>query len=142
MIHKFCIETQSDWDEGIQYLLFAVRESKNESLGFSPFELMFCREVRGPLTALKDSWLSHEYSEPSVTVSQYFEKLKSILLKVHNIAMENLKVSQTKMKIKYDRKTKEILSLVTALWSSFPFLVIPLQQNTLVLISLNLKLTI
>ena len=85
---------------------FAVRESRNESLGFSPFELMFGREVRGPLSALKDSWLSHEHSEPSVTVSQYFEKLKSTLLKVHNIAMENLKVSQKKMKTKYDRKTK------------------------------------
>ena len=93
MIRKFCIETQSDWDEGIQYLLFAVRESKNESLGFSPFELMFGREVRGPLSALRDSWLSHDHSEPSVTVSQYFEKLKSALLKVHNIAMENLKVA-------------------------------------------------
>ena len=56
MIRKFFLETQSDWDEGIQYLLFAVRESKNESLGFSPFELMFGREVRGPLSILKDSW--------------------------------------------------------------------------------------
>ena len=25
MIRKFCIETQSDWDEGIQYLLFCCK---------------------------------------------------------------------------------------------------------------------
>ena len=28
-----------------------------ESLGFSPFELVFGREVRGPLRLLKESWL-------------------------------------------------------------------------------------
>ena len=106
MIRKFCLETQSDWDEGIQYLLFAVRESKNESLGFSPFQLMFGREVRGPLSVLKDSWLLQGVLKSSPTVSQYFEKLKNTLLKVHTIAMENLRISQIKMKRNYDRKTK------------------------------------
>ena len=106
MIKKFCIETQSDWDEGIPYLLFAIRESKNESLGYSPFELMFGREVRGPLSALKDSWLTSEHSKQFGSVSQYFEKLQSTLSKVHKIALDNLKVSQGKMKQQYDRKSK------------------------------------
>ena len=34
-------------------LLFAVREAVQESLGFSPFELVFGRTVRGPLKVLK-----------------------------------------------------------------------------------------
>ena len=48
MIRSYCFDTEKDWDEGI-HLLFAVRESVQESLGFSPFELVFGHTVRGPL---------------------------------------------------------------------------------------------
>ena len=41
MIRMYCIENSRDWDEGVHLLLFAVRESVQESLGFSPFELVF-----------------------------------------------------------------------------------------------------
>ena len=37
MIRSYCFDTEKDWDEGIHLLLFAVRESVQESLGFSPF---------------------------------------------------------------------------------------------------------
>ena len=46
MIRSFCFDTEKDWDEGIHLLLFAVRESVQESLGFSPFELVFGHTVR------------------------------------------------------------------------------------------------
>ena len=49
MITSYCFDTVKDWDEGIHLLLFAVRESVQESLGFSPFELVFGHSVRGPL---------------------------------------------------------------------------------------------
>ena len=41
-------------------VLFAARESVQESLGFSPFELVFGRVVRGPLKLLKEAWLAEE----------------------------------------------------------------------------------
>ena len=49
----YCFETERDWDEGIHLLLFTTRESVQESLGFSPFELVFGHTVRGPLKILK-----------------------------------------------------------------------------------------
>ena len=60
MIRSYCFETEKDWDEGIHLLLFAVRESVQESLGFSPFELVFGHTVRGPLKLLKEKFLSQE----------------------------------------------------------------------------------
>ena len=54
MIRSYCFDTEKDWDEGIHLLLFAVRESVQESLGFSPFELVFGHTVRGPLKLLKE----------------------------------------------------------------------------------------
>ena len=45
MIRTYCYEQQKDWDEGIPLLLFAVRESVQQSLEFNPFELPYEREV-------------------------------------------------------------------------------------------------
>ena len=57
MIRSYCFDTEKDWDESIHLLLFAVRESVQESLGFSPFELVFGDSVRGPLKLLKETSL-------------------------------------------------------------------------------------
>ena len=35
MMKTYCYENDRDWDEGIPSLLFAIRESVQESLGFS-----------------------------------------------------------------------------------------------------------
>jgi hypothetical protein len=44
MMKTFCLDSQSDWDDGIYMLLFA----EQESLDFSPFELVFGHSVGGP----------------------------------------------------------------------------------------------
>jgi hypothetical protein len=36
--------------------IFAYREVPNESTGFSPFELLYGRHIRGPLAVLKEEW--------------------------------------------------------------------------------------
>ena len=41
VIKAYCLEFARDWDEGIHIVLFAAREAVQESLGFSPFELVF-----------------------------------------------------------------------------------------------------
>ena len=56
------MEFQRDWDEGVHLLLFAAREAVQETLGFSPFELVFGHTVRGPIKLLKEKWLN-EHSD-------------------------------------------------------------------------------
>ena len=51
IIKMYCIENSKDWDEGVHLLSFVVCESVQESLGFSPFELVFGHAVRGLLFA-------------------------------------------------------------------------------------------
>ena len=75
MIRSYCFDTEKDWDEGIQLLLFAVRESVQESLGFSPFELVFGHTVRGPLKLLKEKFLSDDDS--SLNLLQYVSDFKN-----------------------------------------------------------------
>ena len=45
-----------DWDKNIPYVLFAYREAKHETTRFSPFEMLYARHVRGPLSIVKDEW--------------------------------------------------------------------------------------
>ena len=53
MMRTYCFENENEWDKGIHMLLFATREIPNESLGFSPFELIYGHTVRGPLKLMK-----------------------------------------------------------------------------------------
>lgn len=69
MMRIYCFETEKDWDEGIHLLLFAARELVQESLGFSPFELVFGHTVRGPLKVVKEKLLSG--SSESINLLQY-----------------------------------------------------------------------
>ena len=54
MLKKMCIERPKGWDRYKSPLLFAYHEKLQESLGFSPFELLYGRAVRGPMEILKD----------------------------------------------------------------------------------------
>ena len=45
MMRKHCHASNRDWDESLQFLMFAAREAVQESLGFSPAELVFGRDV-------------------------------------------------------------------------------------------------
>ena len=100
MIKSYCFDTEKDWDEGIHLLLFAVRESVQESLGFSPFELVFGHSVRGPLKFLKEKFLSND--ETPLNLLQYVSDFRNRLFRACEVARSNLKKSQGKMKARYD----------------------------------------
>ena len=100
MIRSYCFDTEKDWDEGIHLLLFAVRESVQESLGFSPFELVFGHSVRGPLKLLKEKFLSND--ETPLNLLQYVSDFRNRLSRACEVARSNLKTSQGKMKERYD----------------------------------------
>ena len=57
MLCMYCVDKERQWDEGVHLVLFAARESIQEALGFSPFELVFGKTVRSPLKLLKEAWL-------------------------------------------------------------------------------------
>ena len=44
-------------DKQLKFLLFAYRDTPHCVTGFSPFTLLFGREVKGPLCMLKSAWL-------------------------------------------------------------------------------------
>ena len=105
MMRIYCTDCDKDWDEGIHLLMFAAHESIQDSLGFTPFELVFGHPIRGPLKMLKEALLSDE--EPPVNLLDYVMTFKHRLVKVCELAKRNLQCAQARMKIWYDRKTRE-----------------------------------
>ena len=64
-----------------------------ESLGFSPAELVFGHTVRGPLKRLKEKFLSDDDS--SLNLLQYVSDFKSRLLKACEAARSNFRSAQS-----------------------------------------------
>ena len=46
MIRAYCPDTQNEWDKGVPLLLFAIRDSVQEALGFTSFELVLWHALR------------------------------------------------------------------------------------------------
>ncbi|KAK7106795.1 hypothetical protein V1264_018009 [Littorina saxatilis] len=103
-LKKLCSEQPRQWHRYINALLFAYREVPQESTGFSPFELMYGRTVRGPMQILKELW-TKDVDTPEVKNSyQYVFELREKLEETLEIARENLRKSQDSRKHYYDRK--------------------------------------
>jgi len=67
---KGCGETfPGDWDQLLPWVLFSYREVPVENLGFSPFELVFGRNVKGILQLIKNSWLHDDMLTTSPRIS-------------------------------------------------------------------------
>ena len=105
MMRTYCFDHSKDWDEGLPFLLFAIREVVNESLGYSPFELVFGRSVRGPLALIKEKCLADKPAKESIL--NYVLLLKERLKTTCEFAQANLKSVQSDMKTWYDRKARD-----------------------------------
>ncbi len=71
MLRKFVSETGRDWDQWLPYLLLAYWEVPQASAGFSHFELLYGRDVRGPLALLQKTWEGNPEREESTSVVSY-----------------------------------------------------------------------
>ena len=87
MLKKTVSEEGKDWDHLLPYLLFAYREVPQASTGFSPFELLYGHNVRGPLDILKESWEASRKSTESVV--SYILMIHERLAKLRDIVQEN-----------------------------------------------------
>ncbi|KAL1269183.1 hypothetical protein QQF64_031472 [Cirrhinus molitorella] len=79
----------------------AVRETVQESLGFSPAKLVFAHTVRGPLKLLKENWLSEGNSV--VNVLDYVSSFRERLHRACEFAQSALSDAQSKMKEHFDK---------------------------------------
>ena len=101
-----CAERPNDWDKYLPALLFAVREIPQESLGFSPFELLYGRNVRGPMQILRELWSVEETDEHARLTYQYVIDLRERLEKTCKLAQDNVRKLDIKQNAFYDKRAR------------------------------------
>ena len=105
MLRKTACDEGKDWDKWVPYLLFAYREVPQSSTGFSPFELVYGRQVRGPLDILKETWETSKKSSESIV--SYVLSMQEKLSDMSELARENLTKAQKRQKRWYDENARE-----------------------------------
>ena len=106
MLKRLCQDKPKSWDKYLNPVLFAYREIPQESLGFSPFELMYGRPVRGPMVILKELMVNQPDNEVKNTY-QYVCDLKERLETTAELARENLMKARKKQMSYYNKGAKE-----------------------------------
>ena len=104
MLKKMAKDDPTQWDRWLPYLLFAYRQVPNRSTGFSPFELLFGRHVRGAFDILRESWEAESKSSESVV--SYVLKMRERISQTMEIAQTNLARAQKRQKKWYDRNER------------------------------------
>lgn len=105
MLKRLCKEQPREWDRFIPASLFAYREVPQESLKFSPFELLYGRTVRGPLHVLRHLWTREENSSDPLDAAEYVVGLRSRIEKTCELARENLGKAAARYAKQADKKS-------------------------------------
>ena len=106
MLKRLCQDQPKQWHRLINPVLFACREAPQESTGFSPFQLLYGRSVRGSGTILKELW-TKELNIPEVKTSyEYITELRECLEDSLKLVQEELQKFQKRYKKHYDKNAK------------------------------------
>lgn len=96
-------ENEAEWDEHLESVMLAYRSAKHSSTGFTPYFLMFGREVRLPIEL--------EWGVPDVQMGigqrregEYVRRLREGLEKAHNLTRQRLGSAHLRQKEQYDRR--------------------------------------
>ena len=105
MFRAFYLEREKDWDEAVPYVLFGVKESPTESLGFFPNQLVFRHRVRGPLDLVREAWCT-PHSDRQESLLKNVLRTRERLVNALEVAKHHLEAAQKKIKGFYDQKDK------------------------------------
>ncbi|XP_064472919.1 uncharacterized protein LOC135387751 [Ornithodoros turicata] len=107
MLKRMCEERPRDWDRYLSPLLFAYREVPQASLGFSPFELLYGRHVRGPLSVLREWWTNEDIESDVKTTYEHVFQLRNKLEETCKLAHEELERAGARYRQQYNKKARQ-----------------------------------
>jgi len=105
MLRSLMDRFPDSWDTALPWVLFAYREVPVESLGCSPFDLLFGRSVAGLLSLVKTSWLhGTDLGTAKQNVVEFILSIRERLCYAVEFATEHATQQRTKAKRWYDRR--------------------------------------
>ena len=108
VLKRLCEERPKDWDRYLPAVLFSYREVPQESTRFSPFELLYGRNVRGPMDILRNLWTKEQDKEhEAVTnVYHYVLDLQNRIEETCKLARMELMKANQRYKKYYNQRTR------------------------------------
>ena len=106
MLRRMSAERPKDWDRYIEPLLFAYREVPSASTGFSPFELLYGHNVRGPMEILRELWAGGHATEETRNAYEYVIDLRNRIESTCRLAEEHLATATQTYKKHFDKRAK------------------------------------
>jgi len=104
MIRSLLDRFPDSWDTALPWVLFAYREVLVETLGCSPFELMFGRTVPCPLMLVKTAWLQEtDLSSAKQNMVEFILNTRKRLHHALDVANTQATQERSKAKVSYDR---------------------------------------
>ena len=106
-LKKLCTYKPRDWHRYLVATLFAMRELPSSRTGFSAFELLYGRQVRGPIHVLHDIWSNDQAPEEQRNLFQYIIDLRQKLKESAELAHSMAENSVQKFSSYFDLKAKD-----------------------------------
>ena len=106
LLRKLTKDPTVEWDKCLPYVLWAYRGTVHRTTGFSPYHLLFGKEMRMPLDLMVRYWKGKEDGDES-TVEEYVQTLKACMETVRDLAYGKEINEKCKQKKYHDKSAKE-----------------------------------
>ena len=108
-ISKIATEHPKQWHTHLACILWALRESPNQTTGLPPWLLAFGRLPRGPLALLRDTWIGDEELPLNLgkSVTDYLQELKQRFQTVQSFAAEHAEKKQIQYTTRYNLRSHD-----------------------------------
>ena len=109
MVKSYLAAYPNDWDEALSFLFLQHRKMVNTRLGFSLAEIVFSRQIHGPLYLAREVWENLEGSKIAgrKDVVTYMQELRDRLQRIMTSVKENVDIARYGQKRYYDRQSTE-----------------------------------
>ena len=91
-----------DWVGQVPFALFALRSAPNRDTLYSPFELVYGRQVRTPLDIIHQGWVELDFEE--LNTSEWADWLVDRLECWHEVMRKRSEIASKKRKESFDKK--------------------------------------
>jgi len=125
LLKKVSAEKPKDWYRYLGPLMFAVRDTRQDSTGFTPFELLYGHKVRTPIALLKRIWTDDDEDPEVKTLYQYAVNVRDRVEETCKMAKEEL----AKVHKYYNKRTRDRKLQV----GDSVLLLLPTERNKLTL---------
>ena len=109
LLAHVCKAHPKQWHRMLPLILWCIRESRNETLGVSPFMMVMGHNPPNPLSVIEESWTGTDsLPQPSgKTVTEYLTEIQSNLNEIHDLVESHADQKQQRYVTHYNKRAKE-----------------------------------